>query len=441
MIRRAVPLLTGIVGVITLILTIPLSQAGYEPFASWYYCISWYSLILFLDSVRTAGGKRSLIFHRPLVFIFLLFWSAVIWFVFEAINFRIANWYYIFVQDNFIERFIGSWLSFGTVLPAIFLIEKLLKDLNLFSKGPRLPFAFKGAFAHLTVILGLICLALPLLFPVYAFPLVWVFGFLLPLPLVKKGVDLVLLKDVEEGRWNSFARLLAAGMICGLIWEFLNSFAMMRWIYTVPFLEDFKLFEMPPLGFLGFPPFALECVVMYALLVALGLAPGLEGVTRKKPIQKKNRIVAVVVGAVGLGFGILVLLGMERYTIDSYVPRLDSLVMSNPLTSNFKEAGVDNCFEAQRLLKNPAYNSSFSEEDADIRKTSDLLDLSLLRGIGTEHATYLFSLNVDSVADLADQDPDLLAVKFNNSQGEVLDRRVRRARINVWIKAAQEYER
>ena len=36
-----------------------------------------------------------------------------------------------------------------------------------------------------------------------------------------------------------------------------------KWIYTVPGLSDWKLFEMPVLGFLGFPPFALECFTMY----------------------------------------------------------------------------------------------------------------------------------------------------------------------------------
>ena len=31
----------------------------------------------------------------------------------------------------------------------------------------------------------------------------------------------------------------------------------------MPLLSEIKLFEMPVLGFLGFPPFALECYVLY----------------------------------------------------------------------------------------------------------------------------------------------------------------------------------
>ena len=31
----------------------------------------------------------------------------------------------------------------------------------------------------------------------------------------------------------------------------------------MPYLGDVKVFEMPVLGYLGFPPFALECFAMY----------------------------------------------------------------------------------------------------------------------------------------------------------------------------------
>ena len=31
----------------------------------------------------------------------------------------------------------------------------------------------------------------------------------------------------------------------------------------MPYLGSLKLFEMPVLGYLGFPPFALECYAMY----------------------------------------------------------------------------------------------------------------------------------------------------------------------------------
>ena len=53
--------------------------------------------------------------------------------------------------------------------------------------------------------------------------------------------------------------LLASGLVCGLLWEFFNYWAGGKWKYTVPWPAGPKLFEMPWLGFLGFPPFALGC--------------------------------------------------------------------------------------------------------------------------------------------------------------------------------------
>ncbi len=51
--------------------------------------------------------------------------------------------------------------------------------------------------------------------------------------------------------------------MCGVLWEFWNYWAGTKWIYAVPILGDIRLFEMPVPGFLGFPPFCLECYVLY----------------------------------------------------------------------------------------------------------------------------------------------------------------------------------
>jgi hypothetical protein len=63
--------------------------------------------------------------------------------------------------------------------------------------------------------------------------------------------------------------LMLGGLICGLIWEFFNFWAGSKWVYSVPFFGKWEVFEMPVLGFLGFPPFALECWILYHLLHAI----------------------------------------------------------------------------------------------------------------------------------------------------------------------------
>jgi hypothetical protein len=35
-----------------------------------------------------------------------------------------------------------------------------------------------------------------------------------------------------------------------------------KWVYSVPFVDRFHVFEMPILGFAGYLPFGLECAVI-----------------------------------------------------------------------------------------------------------------------------------------------------------------------------------
>src|SRR3989441_8213110 len=65
----------------------------------------------------------------------MLWWSAVIWFLFEALNFRLQDWYYVFLPDRRVERWLGITLSLATVVPAVVLPARLLGELG---GGPRL---------------------------------------------------------------------------------------------------------------------------------------------------------------------------------------------------------------------------------------------------------------------------------------------------------------
>jgi hypothetical protein len=92
---------------------------------------------------------------------------------------------------------------------------------------------------------------------------VWLgFIFLLD-PLNARAGSESLLGDLRRRRTDRLVNLMLAGLVCGGIWEFWNYWSGAKWIYNVPILPDVKIFEMPILGFGGFPPFALECFVMY----------------------------------------------------------------------------------------------------------------------------------------------------------------------------------
>jgi hypothetical protein len=56
-----------------------------------------------------------------------------------------------------------------------------------------------------------------------------------------------------------------------VLWEFWNYWAGAKWHYTVPIMENLKIFEMPVPGYLGFPAFALECFTMYVFVRAIAI--------------------------------------------------------------------------------------------------------------------------------------------------------------------------
>jgi hypothetical protein len=114
-------------------------------------------------------------------------------------------------------------------------------------------------------LIGLALAGLALVFPYYLAPLIWGSFTLIVDPWNYRRGARSLLRDFEEGDLGLIGRLLLAGLICGVVWESLNFFAPQKWIYTVRGLEGFKVFEMPLLGFLGFPALALDSMAAYAL--------------------------------------------------------------------------------------------------------------------------------------------------------------------------------
>ena len=98
----------------------------------------------------------------------------------------------------------------------------------------------------------------PWFFPAIAFPLVWGAWFFLLDPFSDLLGGDSLIPGSLQGERREHLCLLTAGLICGLWWEAWNYLATAKWVYTLPVLNFCKIFEMPVLGYLGFPPFALE---------------------------------------------------------------------------------------------------------------------------------------------------------------------------------------
>lgn len=395
---------------IVLIAAVLLRYYEVPPFPTWFYVFAWSPTLVILDqSVVLLGGESLLL--RPRALIAMLWWSAVIWFLFEALNFRLQDWYYVFLPVSRVARWVGITVSLATVVPAVLLPERLLDRLGVWRHLASRPIVLRADDLRLAVWLGGVTLAAVLAAPRYLYPLTWGAVWLIAEPLLyQRDPERSLFGDIARGSWGRVARLMAGGLFAGAVWESFNAVARGHWIYTVPDLEHFKIFEMPPIGFLGFPFFALEVWSLYHLLAT----------------RADRR-------AVGLSvvFAVVVLVGMDRWTVSSTTPRLADLPgVTNAVLCRLRDAGWTDVF---RIARTPAaelaYRANLSPQDA--RAARNAARLSTLRGIGTAHAAALIGGGIGSVEALAQATPD--SVWRIASWGV----RPTRAEVRVWIRAAQ----
>lgn len=248
------------------------SQAGtlmqLEPFYSWQTPISWTGYILFADGLVWRLRSRSWLADAPAEFVFLAMLSVPLWVIFELYNkYTLHNWYYVGLPESLPVRYFGYVWSFATISPAIFETGDLVAALRGASASPAISGSRGIRLTRLhwiSVAVGLVLLAVPIAHPSswLAAP-VWLgFIFLLD-PLNARAGDASIVGDWRDGRTDRLVNLLVAGLLCGFLWEFWNYWAGTKWRYNVPILPEIRLFEMPILGFGGFPPFAVECFVMY----------------------------------------------------------------------------------------------------------------------------------------------------------------------------------
>ncbi len=285
---------------------------GFEPFYSGYYSFAWWSYIIFIESFLYRRGAKSLQFEDPGKFLLLLPLSITVWLVFEALNFRLSDWHYLNMPSDTVVRWTGYAVAYSTVLPGIFSTTALLEFMGVLKNSKAATLADPQRLYKLFILTGILSLLLPLVWPKYFFPLVWLAFIFLLEPVNHKAGAPSLLREWENGSLRNFYLLLLAGAICGLLWELWNFRAGSKWIYTLPCLGFLKIFEMPLLGFLGFPPFALEC---YALTAGFFLL--ISKIREKYPPVRVLCIYAAVAVLMVL-FDLLVFAGIDRFTIVSF---------------------------------------------------------------------------------------------------------------------------
>jgi len=444
--KKSFPL-HGVVGFLLLILSEFLHLKKVEPFYSWFYCFAWWSYILAVDAIIYRLKGNSLLVNRRKEFFLMIPWSIFIWLIFEAANLSLENWYYINLPPSMIERWLGYAIAYGTVLPGIFETTELLETC-MFKSPPHpipLPQRERGKVKgeHLILILlGTSSITLSVVLPEYFFPLIWAgFIFLLE-PFVYRFGGRSLLRDIEEGKPRTIYLLLIAGLVCGLLWEFWNFWARSKWIYTVPFFEGLKGFEMPVPGFLGFPPFAVQVYVMYHFISLFRSGRGWEESTYRLHPEKRARLLTKVLTVIlMISFYVLVFKAIDDNTVDSFYPRLKDAYWIDPVKrEELPRIGIstldDLVAKTEKKKEKDELALRLLVPTEELTHWVDKARLAQLKGLGVENLKLLEGVEVHSVSALAGEDPEKLYARI----GQVFPAIVppRKSKIRIWVGEAKK---
>ncbi|HID31520.1 MAG TPA: DUF4332 domain-containing protein [Desulfobacterales bacterium] len=444
---RPASILMMIVGLMMVVVTFWGTAHYIFPFYPHTYPFAWYGLVLFLDGLLWWRWNEGLILKRPREFAVLLFWSAVFWFFFELWNLVLQDWYFVGVPPEGLWPHIEAYLDFATVLPGMFLVYRLLCHLKI-PVRVKTEFSLKDWTQKAFLGIGILMLILPLVFPDYFFPFVWgAFAFLLE-PLCARFGARSLLMDGKNGEWTTLVRLLLAGIICGGYWELCNFWSLEKWVYTVPFFSEGKLFEMPYLGFLGFPPFCVQCFVMTNALYLLRggrhwdpRAPRPcflnRGPDRREAARTIHRAAYALIIVLGLFLSEWSYAKMKIHTVDSHSESLKQILQDiSP-------------YDAGKLTREGwRYPEQVLNEWEKARETIGMsfrkrirqrLELVSLLNMGAANARLLESAGINSREKLGGQKAEVLFPELTrlNQSLRLRNKPLLKRRVVAWINAAR----
>jgi hypothetical protein len=267
----------GYIGLAIILIAEALLFSGNLVVGRWFTPIVWTGYILLADALVYKFRRRSLISTDRTELLIIAIISIACWWLFEFYNeprFWASDlelwWHYHNLEPNPFLRRVGYDWAFATIFPAMFITAQLLAATVIKNLSASRKLRFSKLALNSMVLFGAVAAVVPLVsFSTWLAPVIWLsFIFLLDPINYARGWPSII-GDLERGIYRRLFSLLASGAICGFLWEFWNFWALSKWTYTVPYLGNVRIFEMPVLGYLGFPFFAVECWVMYIFLRSL----------------------------------------------------------------------------------------------------------------------------------------------------------------------------
>ncbi|PTL82829.1 hypothetical protein DAT35_18900 [Vitiosangium sp. GDMCC 1.1324] len=232
----------------------------------------WVAYIVVINALTYRRTGRCMMLERPRLFLLLFPVSAAFWWFFEYLNRFVQNWYYVGPRLTARDYFWAATLSFSTVLPAVLGTQEWLRSFwrldGIFAKFRPIRFGRPRLAATLVLSTSGLGLALIGIWPDQLFPLLWVSPVLILVSVQGLLGERHALSDIAAGDWRPVVTAALASLLCGFFWEMWNFHSMNKWIYSVPYVHRFLVFEMPLLGFAGYLPFGLECAALASTVSA-----------------------------------------------------------------------------------------------------------------------------------------------------------------------------
>jgi hypothetical protein len=254
----------GWVGVVLVAVCWPLNWALPGVRTAYLFFPLWLGYILVVDALVWERTGTSLWARSRKNFVLLFLISVPVWWLFELINLRTANWEYLGREFFSTLQFnLLSTISFSAVVPAVFETAELMLSfgwMQRFASGTRIR-ATAATFVGLFVV-GLAMLSAMLAWPKIFYPFVWTSLVFIFEPINCWTGRPYFLKQLRDGDWRTVIALSLGALVCGFFWEMWNYYSFPKWTYHIPGFGFSRVFEMPLLGFGGYVPFALE---LYAL--------------------------------------------------------------------------------------------------------------------------------------------------------------------------------
>ena len=233
----------------------------------------WVGYTIAISAWVARRGGYCMLTEAPMRFLGLFPASAGFWYLFEYLNQFTGNWIYAgtgVAEGEALNWFLRSALPFSTVLPAVLVTRDFLATWPRLHAGlagfaplrPRRPRRAAG-LAWAGGIVGLVAVAI---WPTALYSLLWVAPPLVVMATQALAGERHAFSAIAKGDWRGPWLAVLAALFCGLCWELWNVFSLARWTYHIPHAQVLHVFEMPLLGYAGYLPFGITCVVAAQLL-------------------------------------------------------------------------------------------------------------------------------------------------------------------------------